>query len=203
MASSFEQRLTGMMTYPARGTWNRFVFKLPIIWWRLGLRPRLGHFICLITTWGRRSKLPRHTMLTYGREGATIYLLAGWGARSDWYQNMVANPRVTVQVNDVTYYARARRVTDAAEFTQQLRVVFQTGGDAYFRPWLESLGIAYDLDDAVAKRDRIYLVALDPSDEPGPPPMPVDLAWVWWVIGASFAAGWLLGRLARTRAHEG
>ncbi len=194
MNASFEQRMTGLMTYPARGTWNWLLFKLPLLWWRLGLPPRLTPFMCLITTWGRKSKLPRHTMLTYGRAGDTIYLLAGWGARADWCQNMAANPHVTVQLSERTYYARARRVTDAAEFTEQLREVFRIGGDAYFRPWLESLDISFDLDDAVAKRDRIHLVALDPSDEPGPPPLPADLAWVWWVIGSSFVAGYLLGR---------
>ncbi len=195
--------MSGMMTYPARGTWNRLLFKLPLFWWRLGLRPRLAPFMCLITTWGRKSRLPRYTMLTYGRDGDTIYLLAGWGARSDWYQNMVADPHVTVQLSDRTYSARARRVTDRAEFAAQLREVFRLGGDAYFRPWLESLDIAFDLDDAVVKRDRIYLVALDPSQEPGPPPLPADLAWVWWVIGASFAAGWLLGRHSGASCKKG
>jgi hypothetical protein len=75
--------------------------------------------------------------------------------------------------------------------------VLETGGDSHFIPWLESLDIAYDLDDLVAKRDRVYMVALDATDEPGPPPMPVDLKWVWGVMLASFVAGWLMGRFSK------
>jgi hypothetical protein len=74
-----------------------------------------------------------------------------------------------------------------------MRLLLEGGGDSHFKPWLESLGIQLEIDDVVAKGERVYLVALDPSDEAGhPPPMAVDLKWVWVVIASSFVSGWLL-----------
>ncbi len=74
------------------------------------------------------------------------------------------------------------------------------------RPWLKSLGIAYDHDDLVAKRERVHQVALDlqPVGPQGkidgrvyPPPMETDLRWVWAVMAGAFGMGWLVGRRRR------
>lgn len=194
MSSPFHQQATGAMTYPAPWTLNRLLFKTPLIWWRMGLGPALGRWMLVLTTWGRRSRLPRHSMLSYTPYGGRVYLISGWGSRADWYQNITADPHVTVQAGRGAYNALARRVTDVEEHAAVMGLLLQTGGDTHFRPWLKSLDIAYDLDDLTAKRDRVYLVALDPTGEPGPPPMPADLTWVWGVIVGSFAAGWWLGR---------
>jgi deazaflavin-dependent oxidoreductase (nitroreductase family) len=187
------------MTYPAKRTLNRLLFKTPLIWWRMGLGPILGQVMLVLTTWGRKSKLPRHTMLSYTLYNGRAYLLSGWGDHTDWYRNVLDNSHVTVQRGAHPYSALARRVTEVEEYAAVARILFQTGGDSHFRPWLQSLAIDYDPNDLIAKRDRVYMVALDPTDEPGPPPMPSDLTWVWGVIASSFAAGWLVGRWGRSR----
>lgn len=197
MSNTFQQRASGPMTYPAGGTLNRFLFKTPLIWWRMGLGSVLGQAMLVLTTWGRRSRLPRHTMLSYTLCNGNVYIAAGWGERSDWYRNIERDPRVTVQRGKGSYSAIARRVTEVEEFGAISRRLFQTGGDTHFRPWLESLGIAYDVNDLIAKRERVHMLALDPSREPGPPPMEADLVWIWGVMLASFALGWLFGRYAR------
>ncbi len=197
MSSSFPQHATGPMTYPAKGTLNRLLFKTPLLWWRAGLGPVLGRFMLAFTTWGRRSKLPRHTMASYSFENGRYYLLSGWGERTDWVRNMLADPHVTVQDGKRTVNTLARRVTGVDEYAPIMADILRTGGDTHFRPWLKSLDIAYDLDDLIAKRDRVYLIALDPADEPGPPPMEADLVWVWAAMGAAFAMGWVLGRMRR------
>ncbi|MEW6403128.1 MAG: nitroreductase family deazaflavin-dependent oxidoreductase [Chloroflexota bacterium] len=195
MHSSFKQDATGPMTYPARGTLNRLLFKSPVIWWRMGLGSLLSRWMLLLTTWGRKSRLPRHTMLSYTLYAGKAYLISGWGQRTDWYQNTTADQHVTVQVGQRPYYAVARRVVDAEEYADVMRIMLRTGGDSHFRPWLKSLDIAYDLNDLVAKRERVYLVALDPTDQVEPPPMASDLIWVWAVILAGPMAVWLLGQL--------
>jgi deazaflavin-dependent oxidoreductase (nitroreductase family) len=224
VTTPFEQKARGSMTYPTRGTFNRLLFKTPLIWWRMGMGPILGKSMLVLTTWGRKSRLPRHTMLSYTPLSECIYVGAGWGARSDWYQNLMADPHVTVQVwsqevtglaGEVVFPALARRVTDEAEFRQVSRRLFETGGDSHFKPWLESLGIEYDHDDLVAKRERVHQVALDlqPGARPTgpqpvtpgtkivntafPPPMETDLRWVWAVMAGSFGLGWLAGRRRR------
>ncbi|MCC7354365.1 MAG: nitroreductase family deazaflavin-dependent oxidoreductase [Anaerolineae bacterium] len=194
MSSSFQQKATGAMTYPARQTLDRLLFKSPLIWWRMGLGPLLGRTMLVLTTWGRKSGLPRYTVLSYTVVNGKVYVGSGWGSRADWYRNIQANPRITVQIGKRTYSAFARRVEDVDEFRAVMQRLLETGGDSHFRSWLRSLDIAYDLNDLVAKRDRVHQVALDPTDEPGPPPLEADLTWVWGVMLVSFAVGWMMGR---------
>ena len=35
------------------------------------------------------------------------------------------------------------------------------------------------VDSVIAKRERVHLLALDPSDQPGPPALARDLVWIW------------------------
>lgn len=191
------------MTYPANRTLNRLMFKLPVIWWRMGLGPIQGHWQLVLTTWGRKSNLPRHTLLTYTAYQGKAYVISGWNERSDWYQNIAANSHVTVQSSSGTYGASARRVSDSDEYRAVMELTFRSGGDSHFRPWLQSLDIAHDLGDVIAKRERVFLIALDPVPDAGPPAMPVDLKWVWGVMGISFVLGWLLGRFAARQSSVG
>jgi len=197
MAGKYPQQASRAMTYPAKGTLNRIIFKSPLIGWRMGLGSLMSHpamggsKMLVLTTWGRKSQLPRHTMLTYVSAGDKEYLCSGWGPRSDWYQNIIADPAVTVQSWRKTYAAKARQVRDLDEFSQATREMFASGGDSHFATWLESLGIRYDPLDMIDKRERLYILALDPSEETGPPPLAADLTWVWGVM-AAFAVGFWL-----------
>lgn len=70
----------------------------------------------LLTTAGRRSGRPHTVPLLYLREGDTLVVIASWGGRShhpQWYTNLAANPRVTVQVRGQRWRARARTATPA------------------------------------------------------------------------------------------
>ncbi len=183
------------MTYPAKWTLNRLLFKSPVMWWRMGLGPLLRRWMLLLTTWGRKSRLPRHTMLSYTLHAGKAYIISGWGQRTDWYQNTSADPHVTVQLARSPYYAVARRVVDVEEYATVVQIMLQTGGDSHFKPWLNSLDIGYDLNELVAKRDRVHLMALDPTDQVGPPPMASDLIWVWPVILAGVVVVCLLAQL--------
>ncbi len=89
------QREHGWMVYPGKG-WRKFMFKLPIYLWRLGLARFNAPNYVLLTTWGRRTGAPRRTMLEYAYLDDRVYLLSGWGTRSNWHHNLTANPCVTV-----------------------------------------------------------------------------------------------------------
>jgi deazaflavin-dependent oxidoreductase (nitroreductase family) len=192
----FHQHASGAMTYPSIGTLNRLVFKTPLVLWRMGLGPILSHpalagsKMLVLTTWGRKSHLPRHTMLSYVQLDNQLFVSSGWGTRSDWYQNILLNPIVTVQVGGKAYTAKARRVEDLGEFTSLTQAMLQGGGDTHFEAWLESYGIEPDMEDMIAKRERLYLVALDAVTENGPTPLPTDLLWVWGLILLLMMLGW-------------
>lgn len=84
---------------PPRGL-ARLGFRLPIYLFRLGLGGLLGTRFLMLTHTGRKSGQERHTVLEVVRydKAKSIFIVAvGFGAHSDWYQNIKINPKVTVQ----------------------------------------------------------------------------------------------------------
>ena len=65
---------------------------------RLGLGPYISNpytgYIMVLTTTGRRSGLPRRNPVNYAMGDGEVYCLVGFGQRSDWFQNILANPDV-------------------------------------------------------------------------------------------------------------
>ena len=80
---------------------------------RIGGKAGKVHML-LLTTTGRKSGQPRTTPLNYGTDGDRIILVASYGGDDrapQWYQNLVANPEVTVQVGPETRRMRAATAT--------------------------------------------------------------------------------------------
>ena len=66
--------------------------------------------LVLLTTTGRRSGEPRTTPLMFDRDGDDVLVIAsnvGAPRHPDWYLNLEADPRVTVELDDDRYEARA------------------------------------------------------------------------------------------------
>jgi deazaflavin-dependent oxidoreductase (nitroreductase family) len=199
MDKPYHQQTTGVMHYPTRGTTNRLLFKTPLVLWRLGMGPVLGKQMLVLTTTGRVSKLPRYTMLSYSVHAGSYYILSGWGPKADWYQNIQTDPLVSVQTDKVTTPAAARRVESLEEYKLVMQSLLDGGGDSHFEPWLASLDIQESIDDLIAKRERVYLVALDPFTSQGPEPLSADLTWIWGVAALAFATGLMIAKVRRNR----
>ena len=70
----------------------------------------------LLTTTGRRSGESLLLPLIYGQDGANYLVVASKGGapvHPGWYQNLVANPEVEVQVGAEKFKAHARTATAA------------------------------------------------------------------------------------------
>ncbi|WP_045879844.1 nitroreductase family deazaflavin-dependent oxidoreductase [Pseudofrankia sp. DC12] len=68
----------------------------------------------LLTTIGRRSGQPRRTALIYGQDGDDYLVIASKGgaaAHPLWYENLLANPDVTLQVRSDSFDATAHTAT--------------------------------------------------------------------------------------------
>jgi deazaflavin-dependent oxidoreductase (nitroreductase family) len=92
----------------------RLTFRLPIWLYRLGLGGLLGCRFLMLTHIGRRSGLPRRTVLEvvrHDRESETFVVAAGFGAESDWYRNIRRHPQVTVQSGRRNYQMNATFLT--------------------------------------------------------------------------------------------
>ena len=92
----------------------KWIFKMPILQYKLGLGWIIGRYILLLTTTGRVSGLPRHTPLEYeyDREHDRYRIAAGWGGNTDWYRNLLADPHLTVQVGRRKFAAIAEPAPD-------------------------------------------------------------------------------------------
>jgi deazaflavin-dependent oxidoreductase (nitroreductase family) len=141
----------------------------------------------VLTTRGRRSGEPRHTVLEHTWLDGRIYIAPGWGGRTQWYRNLLVEPRVTVQRHGETFAAVASPVTGDAELARVYPLV--SGSSPVWKQFLASWGIEDSLEDFLAKKDRIPTVRLDRV--PGALELPAvgrNLIWVWLVPAAVIAA---------------
>lgn len=178
------------MIYPRRG-WRRMMFRLPIHLWRLGLARLCPANFLLLTTTGRKSGLPRRTMVEYSNLDGRFYLASGWAKRTQWYRNIRADPLVTLQTaKEGAVSGRAAVVTDDDEIAKLY--VHMRGKSPVWNDYLESWGMEDDVGDFVAKKDRLCILRVDPVNAPTPRPLEADLKWVWPVASvALLAAIWL------------
>jgi len=84
-----------------------------------GLGWMLGNRFLLLSYVGRRSGLDRETvieMVAHDKESDTLYVASAWGTRADWFQSILANPHVKIQVGmrKITSHAQVVDPEDAA-----------------------------------------------------------------------------------------
>ena len=106
--------------------------KAPRLFWRLihigprivyglGLGPLIGKFVLLLTTVGRKSGRLRVTPLVYEEREGTIIVASARGPSADWLRNILANPKVRVQVGRRQLDGIAEASTDPEEIADYLQ----------------------------------------------------------------------------------
>lgn len=106
----------------------------PAIWWKLlraikplpirALRSGLGPrgVVLLLTTMGRKSGLPRVTPLQYELVDGEVQIGSARGLEADWVRNIVADPRVQVEIKGRRMKGRARVSTEPEEIADFLQL---------------------------------------------------------------------------------
>lgn len=100
----------------------RFGLRLPIWFYRLHLGWLLGNRFLLLEHVGRKSGLPRQTvieMVRYDKTSHVCVVASGWGTKSDWFRNIQQTPDVTITVGARRYKAQATFLSEA-EAAQEL-----------------------------------------------------------------------------------
>ena len=117
---------------------------------RLGSRFS-GAPVCLVTVKGRKTGQPRTVPLLYLQHGDELVLVASKGGMSHhpvWYHNMMANPRVEVEIGQEKRTMTVRRASD--EEKQRL--------------WPELVKMYADYDQYQARTTRnIPVLVLSPA----------------------------------------
>jgi len=91
-----------------------WLLRAPIWLYRFHLGGLLGNRFLLLTHTGRKTGQTRQTVVEvvqYDKAHSVYYVASGWGEKSNWYKNIMANPNVTIQVKNKKYKAIAERVT--------------------------------------------------------------------------------------------
>lgn len=94
---------------------TRLAFRMPIWLYQAGLGRLLGDRVLELTHIGRKTGLPRHTVLEvvrHDRESGTYFVAVGFGEHSDWYQNILADPHVEVRSGREHVRAMARLLSE-------------------------------------------------------------------------------------------
>ena len=157
---------------------EKALFKLPILFWRLGLGPIQGRIIMIITHIGRKTGIPHHTAVEFHTMNGIKYIPCAFGSKSQWYRNIMANPRVTIQTADGTEQMIAIRITQDDELVSVIEMILERN-PSLMNWYLESIGIAPNREEILAHKDQLYFLRFDPTSDPTPRGLDVDLAWIW------------------------
>lgn len=154
-----------LIPYPTG--WQRAALRSPLLLYRLGLGGLLNTIhLMVLTTRGRKSGQARHIPIEYRRHGKKIYLVSGWGGRPQWYQNIMADPTVTIRLGAQVYAAKGSIVTDSAEALRALylfRRIAPARYDAVLGRLVEAPVNAKTLPDL---SHQFTIIRLDVTDEP-------------------------------------
>jgi deazaflavin-dependent oxidoreductase (nitroreductase family) len=93
---------------------KRALFRMPrvLYHWKLGFL--MGRRFLLLKHVGRKSGLPRETVLEvadHDEASGTYTIASGFGPKSDWYRNVVAHSEVTISVGNRTMEMKAKALS--------------------------------------------------------------------------------------------
>ena len=115
--------LPDMVGQDRPGPLLRWIFKMPIPLYHLGLWHLAGPYLMLVHK-GRKTGKTRHTPLEYTNEPETdsYLVMAGWRGHTDWYRNLRADPHVHAQVGRRAFDATAEPMSaeEAAHLLKQI-----------------------------------------------------------------------------------
>jgi deazaflavin-dependent oxidoreductase (nitroreductase family) len=156
------------------------MFRLGLGPWFL-VWPRVSGRVLVLVHRGRRTGRRYLTPLNYAEVDGDVFCLAGFGPRTDWYQNALADPVVDVWLPNEWWRCSAEDVSDRPDRIRLLRAVLVGSGFA-----AHLFGIDPKMADqrlAVVCEDYrlVRLRRIEPRTGPGGPG---DLAWLWPVAAA-------------------
>jgi deazaflavin-dependent oxidoreductase (nitroreductase family) len=175
---------------------NRW-FMVPLL--RAGLGPwmgtPLGGWILLLRVRGRRSGMTRESPLSYLVAEGAVWVMPGFGGKTEWYRNLLVDPRVEVVLPGRKMACTAEVVEDAVIRRRIIPPLYRSTGLPGF------LGGANPFrspdDRLLAATAWVPLIRLRPDDGPigAGPDDPGGLGWVWHQALVLVLGAWLTRRL--------
>jgi deazaflavin-dependent oxidoreductase (nitroreductase family) len=162
---------------------------------RAGLGPWMGTpvggWLLLLRVRGRTSGLVREIPLSYMVDEGAAWVMAGFGPTTQWYRNLLADPRVEIVLPGRTRRCVAEEVRDPATRRRILpKLVRATGLPGYMSGCDPYRSPAERVLDVTA---WVPLIRLRPVGEPlvAGPDDPGGLGWAWRQPIVLIAAFWV------------
>lgn len=78
-----------------------------------------------LTTIGRKSGKPHTKPIWFVYDQNRLYLQAGRGGKTDWYQNLKKNPQMALKIDTLTFKGTAKFIT-ATQETERIHELFRS-----------------------------------------------------------------------------
>jgi deazaflavin-dependent oxidoreductase (nitroreductase family) len=157
----------------------------------------LTGYLMILRTRGRKSGEWRDAPLGYVVVGDAVYCMAGFGTRTHWFQNVLADPHVEVLLPGRSFSGIAQEVTDETERCRVLPQLVRSmglvaSGFGLGNPWKATPAELTSKCEAFPLvRIRATGIAAGPDDPGG---------WFWVVTAA--VSGFVLVRWLRGRGRR-
>lgn len=155
-----------------------FYKKAPVYGWRFGLGPIIGRYLMIITQINHRTGNPCNVSLEYFAINGIKYCANLFGVQSNWYRNLLANPRVTIQTSDGTEQMVAIPITQDDEIITVVEWLLNRN-PKFGNNFLAELGTQPTRKEILSRKEDFVFLRFDPTSEPTPHGLEVDLAWIW------------------------
>lgn len=150
----------------------------PIYAWRLGLGPLVGKYIMIVTQINHKTGNPVKTALEFFELNGIKYVSNLAGCQQPWYRNLMANPRVTIQTADGTEQMVAVTVEQDDEMIQIIEWLLNRNAKA-INQYMTANNLQLTRKDILKNKQDLIFLRFDPTSEPTPHGLEVDLAWIW------------------------
>lgn len=135
--------------------------------WKIGLGrmfnawPSVGGRIMVIRHHGRKTGREYLTPVNYAIVGDEIYCTAGFGARTDWYRNILADPCIQLWLPQGRRQARATDVSDDPRRVALLRAITAASGLAGPLMGVDQNKLTDDQLEAIGRDYRLVCFQLE------------------------------------------
>ena len=158
------------MALTARRTrgWMRLLFRAPLLLYRLRMGWLLGHRFVYVAHRGRHTGRRRETVLEvvrYDPDRSEVFVVSGWGTRSDWYRNLRSGPPLEVRIGRRSWLSPRCRPLDAAE-TVQVLDAYRRAHPRAWRRLAPLMGLTVEGNQASTAISRIPALVLRPAVGP-------------------------------------
>jgi hypothetical protein len=160
---------------------SRLSSTAPLLAWRLGLGPITGRYLMIITFIDHKTGNPTKTPIEFFQINGIKYVANTAGIQSKWDRNLLADPKVTIQTSDGSEQMVAVPVTQDDELITIIEWLLNNKS-SFINPHLRDLGIETNRKDILKHKKELLFVRFDPTSEPTPRGLEVDLAWIWPIL---------------------